>query len=170
MSSSQQNNVPKKGDIVINPKTSRPVRVGSRVWLTLVREGLVDGHYSDPKTLYEVKDDSEYEEKISELNQQLPINQQAVRGRGCKYKNKIVKRHKQPSTRQVSQHTVRTTAKKLKDPQVYDDLMESKDFESQLEQLIMAELANGGGPPERGDHRYYEEEDENDYVDNDDSE
>jgi hypothetical protein len=132
----------------------------------LVREGLVDGHYSDPKTLYEVKDDSEYEEKINELNQQLPINQQAVRGRG-KYKNKIVKRHKQPSTRQVSQHTVRTTAKKLKDPQVYDDLMESNDFESQLEQLIMQELASNGGP-ERGDHRLYEEE--GDYVEYEDSE
>ena len=168
MSSSQQNNVPQKGDIVINPKTSRPVRVGSRVWLTLVREGLVDGHYSDPKTLYEVKDDSEYEEKINELNEKLPNNVQAVRGRG-KYKNKIVKRHKQPSTRQVSQHTVRTTARKLKDPQVYDDLMESNDFETQLEQLIMAELANGG-PPERGDHRYYEEDD-GDYVEyNEDSE
>ena len=47
--------------------------------------------------------------------------------------------------------------------------MESKDFESQLEQLIMQELANGGGP-ERGDHRYYEEEDENDYVEYEDSE
>ena len=167
MSSSKQNNVPQKGDIVINPKTSRPVRVGSRVWLTLVREGLVDGHYSDPKTLYEVKDDSEYEEKINELNEKLPNNVQAVRGRG-KYKNKIVKRHKQPSTRQVSQHTVRTTAKKLKDPQVYDYLMESNDFESQLEALIMQELASNGGP-ERGDHRYYEEDD-GDYVEYDDSE
>ena len=83
-----------KGDIVINPKTSRPVRVGSRVWLTLVREGLVDGHYSDPKELYTVKDENDCDEKIDELNQQLPINQQAVRGRG-KYKNKIVKRVQQ---------------------------------------------------------------------------
>jgi hypothetical protein len=115
-----------------------------------------------------VKEQDDCDEKISELNQQLPINQHAVRGRG-KYKNKIVKRHKQPSTRQVSKHTVRTTAKKLKDPQVHDYLMESNDFESQLEQLIMAELANGG-PPERGDHRCYEEDD-GDYVEyNDDSE
>ena len=167
MSASKQNNVPMKGDIVINPKTSRPVRVGSRVWLTLVREGLIDGHYSDPKELYTVQEQDDCDEKISELNQQLPINQQAVRGRG-KYRNKIVKRHKQPSTRQVSEHTVRTTARKLKDPQVYDDLMESNDFESQLEQLIMAELANGGGP-ERGDHRLYEEDD-GDYVEYEDSE
>ena len=86
-----------------------------------------------------------------------------------KYKNKIVKRHKQPSTRQVSQHTVRTTARKLKDPEVYDDLMQSDDFESQLEALIMQELASNGGP-ERGDHRLYEEDD-GDYVEyNDDSE
>ena len=45
--SSQQSNIPKKGDIIINPNTQRPIRVGGRSWLKLVKEGLVSGHYTD---------------------------------------------------------------------------------------------------------------------------
>ena len=138
---SSNDNIPKKGDLIINPKTSRPVKVGGRAWLNLVREGLVSGQHQDPNELYELKEDDNVEEKIQELNKELPINQQSVRGRG-KYKNKIVKRNKQPSTREITQHTARKTAHKLKDKKVYEQLHEAEDFELELENLIMAELAN----------------------------
>ena len=132
--------VPSKGDIIINPKTQRPVRVGSRTWLKLVKEGLIQGHYSDPNEIYDVKDGDNEEELIQQFNETLPPTQQAVRGRG-RYANKIVKRNKQPSTRQITQHTARTTARKLKDPEVYERLQEADDFEAELENLIMTELA-----------------------------
>lgn len=133
---------PKKGDIIINPKTQRPVKVGSRTWLKLVREGLVENNdYSDPNELYTIQDGDDVDEKIREINQSLPPNIQGVRGRG-KYKNRIVKRHRQPSTIQTSKHTIKTTAKKLKNREVYEDLYEGGNFEEDLESLIMQELAN----------------------------
>ena len=141
-------NIPKKGDIIINPKTQRPVKVGSRTWLKLVKDGLVAGHYADPNEIYEVKEGDNEEELIQQFNEKLPPTQQAVRGRG-KYANKIVKRNKQPSTKATTQHTVRTTARKLKDPEVYEQLQEADDFEAELENLIMAELAGITNEPVR---------------------
>jgi len=173
-------NIPKKGDIIINPKTQRPVKVGSRTWLKLVKDGLVAGHYADPNEIYEVKEGDNEEELIQQFNENLPPTQQAVRGRG-KYANKIVKRNKQPSTRATTQHTVRTTAKKLKDPEVYEQLQETDNFEAELENLIMAELAGITNEPvrvrkkkqqnekqyeEQGEvAQYYTEEPEQEYED-----
>lgn len=133
--------LPKKGDIIINPQTQRPVKVGSRTWLKLVRGGLVEGKYSDPTEIYTVKEGDDEQELINQFNQSLPPNQQAVRGRG-KYANKIVKRHKQPNTETTSRYTVKTTARKLKNREVYEDLQEGGNFEEDLEALIMEELMN----------------------------
>jgi len=145
--------LPKKGDIIINPKTQRPVKVGSRTWLNLVREGLVEGKYSDPKEIYTLADGDDTDELINKFNKSLPPNQQAVRGRG-KYANKIVKRNKQPSTTETSKHTVKTTARKLKNKEVYDNLQEGGNFEEDLEALIMAELTK------MNNYNYEEEEKE----------
>lgn len=167
-------NIPKKGDIIINPKTSRPVKVGSRTWINLVKEGLVAGHYTDPKELCEVGEEDDEAELIQQFNQNLPSTQQAVRGRG-KYANKIVKRNKQPSTKEATKQTVRATARKLKDPAVYEQLQETDDFEGELEQLIMAELAGFNNEPtpvrtQKISKKYYtvedsEEEDEEESED-----
>ena len=140
--------IPKKGDIIINPKTQRPVKVGSRTWLNLVKEGLIQGYYSDPHEIYDVKEGDDEDELIQKFNETLPPNVQAVRGRG-KYANKIVKRKKQPSTRDITQHTARTTARKLKDPEVYEKLQEAEDFEAELENMIMAELAGYNPEPRK---------------------
>ena len=162
--------LPKKGDIIINPKTQRPVKVGSRTWLKLVREGIVEGQYKDPKEIYSVQDGDDEEDLINQFNQSLPITQQAVRGRG-KYANKIVKRNRQPSTRATARQTVRATARKVKDPQVYEQLQEADNFEDELEQMIMAELTNiqtepskyrGGG--QETQEQYYTEPDDDDFT------
>lgn len=145
--------LPKKGDVIINPKTQRPVKVGSRTWLKLVREGLVEGKYSDPKEIYTLQDGDDEDELINKFNQSLPPNQHAVRGRG-KYANKIVKRHKQPNTETTSRYTVKTTARKLKNRDVYEDLQEGGNFEEDLEALIMEELANLNTEPEQVEEDY----------------
>jgi len=145
--------LPKKGDIIINPKTQRPVKVGSRTWLKLVREGLVEGKYSDPKEIYTLQDGDDEDELINKFNQSLPPNQHAVRGRG-KYANKIVKRHRQPNTETTSRYTVKTTARKLKNRDVYEDLQEGGNFEEDLEALIMEELANLNTAPEQVEEDY----------------
>ena len=44
-----KNQILHKGDIIINPLTSRPVKVGGTVWRKLVKQGLVHGAYKDPK-------------------------------------------------------------------------------------------------------------------------
>lgn len=142
--------LPKKGDIIINPKTQRPVKVGSRTWLKLVREGLVEGRYSDPKEIYTLQDGDNEDELINKFNQSLPPNQHAVRGRG-KYANKIVKRHRQPSTTATSRYTVKKTAQKIKNREVYEDLQEGGNFEEDLEALIMSELANINNEPSKYD-------------------
>jgi len=135
-----------KGDLVVNPKTQRAVKVGSRTWLNLVKEGLVEGSYTDPKEIYHLAEGDDVSTKIQELNQELPMNQQAVRGRG-KYKDKIVRRNRQPTTKSAVKATVRCTASKIKnDPEVYDKLKSCDDFESELERLIMEELLTGNEP------------------------
>ena len=169
--------LPKKGDIIINPQTQRPVKVGSRTWLKLVREGLVEGKYSDPTEIYTVKEGDDEQELINQFNQSLPPNQQAVRGRG-KYANKIVKRHKQPNTETTSRYTIKTTARKLKNREVYEDLQEGGNFEEDLEALIMEELMNinthSPGPfgvnyeeeqVYEEEKEVYEDEDEEEYED-----
>jgi hypothetical protein len=169
MSSNQESKVPMKGTIIINPTTQRPVKVGSRTWLKLVREGLVEGKYSDPKEIYTVQEGDDEDELINKFNQSLPPNQQAVRGRG-KYANKIVKRHKQPSTTATSRYTVKKTAQKIKNREVYEDLHEGGNFEEDLEALIMSELANINTGPSKydfneDDYDYDLKEDEDDYED-----
>ena len=155
--------LPKKGDIIINPKTQRPVKVGSRTWLKLVREGIVKGQYKDPKEIYTIQDGDDEEDLINKFNETLPITQQAVRGRG-KYANKIVKRNRQPTTRATARQTVRATARKVKDPEVYEQLQEADNFEDELEQMIMAELTNSlntepskhGGSLKQREHQQHE--------------
>ena len=88
---SSRNQIPHKGDIVINPKTSRPIKVGGSVWRKLVKEGLVSGHYQDPKVLGEYTTDNDWKIKQKILKQQLPEEYVPSRGKG-KYKGKIVKR------------------------------------------------------------------------------
>lgn len=170
--------IPKTGDLIINPKTQRPVKVGSRTWLKLVKEGIVEGSYSDPNEIYSLQEGDDEDDLISQFNEQLPDTVHAVRGRG-KYANKIVKRSKQSSTKDTVRHTARATARKLKDPEVYEELQEGGDFEDDLMDLIMAELASGsdaGGSQKQRQHSHeyqmsksildqYDDEESDDYED-----
>ena len=130
-------NVPKKGDIIINPRTQRPVKVGSRTWLNLVKQGLVSGHYTDPRELAVIEDGENVEEKINEINKTLPRGKQSVRGRG-KYKGKIVSRNTQPSAEEISRYTAQIASRAVNNN--IEELAECDDLEGMLEKMIMEEM------------------------------
>lgn len=132
--------IPRKGDIVINPHTSRPIKVGGRSWLKLVKEGVFEGRYTDPNEITNIDDNNDIDEQIRNANNNLPSGFQAVRGRG-RYKGKIVKRKQQPNTADVIRHTARTASKTVSDN--YDYLNDMDDMEKELERMILEEMANG---------------------------
>tara|TARA_R110000868_G_scaffold190984_1_gene435120 strand:- start:500 stop:1081 length:582 start_codon:yes stop_codon:yes gene_type:complete len=142
MSANQNQNIPKKGDFIVNPNTQRVCKVGSRTWLGLVKLGLVSGHYRDPRELDtvpdEYNDDDQYvEQKIQSINKTLPRGKQAVRGRG-KYKGKIVARNTQPSAEEISRYTAQIASRAVNNN--IEELSECDDLEGMLEKMIMEEM------------------------------
>jgi hypothetical protein len=133
-----QNQIPKKGDIIINPTSQRPVRVGGRTWLGLVKKGLVEGRYTDPKELAKIEEPDMIQKQIEEANKTLPRGQQAVRGRG-KYKGKIVSRNKRPDTEDVSRYTAQMASRVVNEN--IESLADCDDLEAELERLILQEMA-----------------------------
>jgi len=151
-------NIPRKGDIIINPNTQRPVKVGSRTWLKLVKQGVVEGRYTDPKEIatlpekYEELPPEEVEEEIKRANEGLPRHQQAVRGRG-RYKGKIVKRNRRLAPQEVSKYTAQVATRAVANN--IETLANSEDdIEGMLEKMILEEMM-GGRPqtaPQRTNH------------------
>jgi hypothetical protein len=101
----------KKTQFVINPNTSRPVKIGSKTWTKLVKDGLIKGsdavdEIAQDHIVGEIDDTSledEVQEKITDLNKEMPVDQQIVKGRG-KFKGKLVKRKKaQVNIREISE-------------------------------------------------------------------
>ena len=137
---SANQNIPKKGDLIINPNTSRPVKVGSRTWLGLVKQGLISGHYRDPReldTVPETCEDGYVEQKIETINKTLPRGKQAVRGRG-RYKGKIVSRNTQPTAEEISRYTAQIASRAVNNN--IEELADSDDLEGLLEKMIMEEM------------------------------
>tara|TARA_R110000822_G_scaffold56916_6_gene143550 strand:+ start:144 stop:716 length:573 start_codon:yes stop_codon:yes gene_type:complete len=136
-------NIPNKGDIIINPKSNRPIRVGSRTWLNLVKEGLLNGHYTDPKQLATIQEE-DIENQIDEVNKTLPIGKQAVRGRGL-HKGKIVSRNQQPKPEEISKYTAKIASKVVSEVLQDNECLENlhtDDLEAELEMMILQEMAN----------------------------
>jgi hypothetical protein len=142
---SANNNIPKKGDFIVNPNTQRVCKVGSRTWLGLVKQGLVSGHYRDPKELATVpdeyhEDDQYVEQKIETINKTLPRGKQAVRGRG-RYKGKIVSRNTQPSAEDISRYTAKVASRAVNNNiEELAELGDDDDLEGMLEKMIMEEM------------------------------
>jgi hypothetical protein len=120
--------IPKKGELVINPKTSRPVKVGSRTWVNLVKEGIFENRYCDDNV-------------VSENAQPLEPDTQAVKGRG-KYAGKIVKRKKQPNHNDYTLKRSQSVEPKEPEPE-YDsetDECSYQDMEERLQNMMMSEM------------------------------
>ncbi len=76
---------------ITNPRTGRPVKVGSNTWKKLVRENTIEGEDMPDNALYEAesKEEARIAKKIMQKNKQVPKNKTlAVKG------NKVVKRAK----------------------------------------------------------------------------
>lgn len=143
--------MPKKGQIVINPRTSRPVKVGSRTWLKLVKEGIFEGAYDDPNELYEVADETpeQVENKRRELNQTLPRGKHAVKGRG-KHKGKLVVRNKRLTPMDMAEYTSKKAVKVMSrissnETNSMDELenLTDAEIEAKLQELLASEMMRG---------------------------
>lgn len=135
---------PKKGDIIINPNTQRPVRVGSRTWINLVKKGSLSGKFTDDNIIeekYEELPEDQFEERIKKINEKLPVGTQAVRGRG-KYANKIVRRNKPLSQEEITKSTVKKASRAVINNIDELDEIDYDEMEKQLEKLIMEEMIN----------------------------
>ena len=156
METKGQEEIPSKGSFIVNPKTSRPVKVGSRTWVNLVKEGLVSNKYQDKNELAEAEVEVEgetstdNEEKINTLNKTLPRGVQAVRGRG-KYAGKIVKRNKQSTPQEICEHAAKVASRvvarrqpEVNDAEDIDDVdYDYGDIEKELERMILEEMMIG---------------------------
>jgi len=130
---------------MINPLTKKPIKIGGRIYMNLIRDGIIKNQtYEDPKILDTINDDDKEEDiiiKKKKIKKNLNINENVVKGRG-KYKNKLVKKHRQPKTSDVIKHTLNKTSRKLKDKKIYDSIYETDDYEKNFEDMMLKELNN----------------------------
>lgn len=143
-------------EFVINPNTSRPVKIGSKTWTKLVKDGLITGTnavdtIAEDHIVGEIEDEleDELQEKITDLNKEMPVDQQVVKGRG-KYKNKLVKRKKaQVNIKEISEQVA--TAASVAISNNIDQLadVDPDDIEGLLKSLIMEELVTPATSPVR---------------------
>jgi hypothetical protein len=107
-----------------------------------VKEGIFEGTYSDPKELYEVKNNnpSDIEKVKAKINKKLPRGKHAVRGRG-KHRGKLVVRNKRMSQKEMSAYTSKMASKAvLNNIEKLSNMENSDDIEAQLEKLILSEM------------------------------
>lgn len=169
---------------VINPNTSRPVKIGSKTWTKLVADGLITGSeavdtIAEDHIVAEIEDEcpDEIQEKITDLNKEMPVDQQIVKGRG-KYKGKLVKRKKaQVNIKEISEQVASAASVAISNniDQLAD--VDVDDLDDLLKSLIMEELVTPASSPvrnvrtrtSRGKYRL-QSESESDESDESDSE
>jgi hypothetical protein len=130
-------------EFVINPNTKRPIKVGGIVWRKLVKENILEDKYSDPAELYKLEPDEDAEEKIQELNKNLPLNQQSVRGRG-KYKGKIVKRSRTLKPTEIAKYTSKLASKIIKQKSDFNEEDMSEDEMSEMLSNMLIQKMTAG--------------------------
>ena len=139
--------VPDKDDVIISPKTGRPIKVGGSVWKKLVREGLLEGHYKNSHVLEESYDEmsaNDMKMHLHNINKKLPKDTIAVRGRGM-YKGKIVKRSRQIPAADMTKITAKVASRVMSNN--IDALCEAEDMEAAFEQMIMNEMVQARPKP-----------------------
>jgi RecG-like helicase len=135
----------KKNDYVLNPNSQRMVKVGGKVWRSLVKEGLLEGAYEAPdeNILYDIEEVENIDELRNDFDEKLTPDIQAVRGRG-KYKNKLVKRRKQISPEKMTEYTRNTAIQAVKENMdTLAGYSDDEELERELERIINEELLTG---------------------------
>lgn len=146
-----------ESDMITNPNTGRLVKIGGKVWQKLVLEGSLPE--SDDKNILGDLGGNDNEcvaDKIELINNTLPLNQQAVRGRGF-YSNKIVRRtiHKPPA--HVEQPVETSDDENLIYNEVDqfeadDECDDDEEYNKMVNMLIASELlVNRAGECDEGD-------------------
>jgi rhodanese-related sulfurtransferase len=134
---------------IVNPKSRRNVKVGSKVWAKLIKEGVIvdtrEANEHEICNIPEDADDDTVDEMITSSNEDLPIGQQAVRGRG-RYKGKIVKRAMKPTLAEMGQVTTKIASKIVRKKIDEGTLGQEDEDEDDLEKMIWEELLKWGGP------------------------
>jgi hypothetical protein len=128
-----------KSDWINNPKSGRPIRVGGKVYLKMVKDGLIEKLKDDNELSDLPVSEEEQQEKIKELNESLPVEYQAVKGRG-KYKNKLVKRSKALPTETNARASAKIACDVIKENINLIAETDDADIENLLEQLILENL------------------------------
>jgi hypothetical protein len=127
----------------INPNTGRPVKIGGRIWTKLIKDGLIESdNIQDDNVLYEVEEGDDLEELCSDFNTKMKPNIQAVRGRG-RYKNKIVKRKKNLTHKQMKEYTTNTAIQAVKENMGELAGYDSDELEQELQRIIDVEMMTG---------------------------
>lgn len=155
----------KKGEFVKSPVTGRSIVIGGKVYKKLQKQGHFQEGYEDENILHEYDANSNTEimkNKIEELNNTLPKNQQAVRGRG-KYKNKIVKRYRKPSKRRPVKRQPTILSEERKQARELLDALQQLDADGDIEGQLATLIKQQSQPQEEDD-----EDDEDDYEDTED--
>lgn len=116
--------------MIINPLTNRKIKIGGNMYKTLIKSGTIQPDNDEMEYVQGVlesnfsDEDSDYiEMRKKKLNKKLPANKQAVRGRGVKKNNLVIR-----TVPLLNQQTAKRMKKKKQD---IDDL--------EIMKMIMAE-------------------------------
>jgi hypothetical protein len=128
-----------KIESIRNPHTGRIIRVGGKLYNSLIREGVIKGIIEEKNnTIYDINENDDVDFIKNELSKNLPFHETAVKGKkGTKYENKIVKRKKIPNASEVASETIKRTASKIKNKEID---CEDDDFAKNLEKMILEEI------------------------------
>ena len=161
---------------VINPKTNRSLLVGGNLWLKLVEEGVLEDDHTvkHPKELYKIKD-GDTDEKINQLKQELKTDKYfAVKGRGHRLKNKLVKRTKgksnpKPPPKEKTQYKVKSESEESESESEESEESESdNNWENDIENMLSKSDFGKQQKKEEQSSLEEEEEDEDDEDEDED--
>ncbi len=134
---------PNSTEFISNPITKRPIKVGGRVYLRLQKQGYFQEGYLDDQILEEFGGETEnmklMKDKIEEFNQELPENQQAVKGRG-RYKNKIVKRYRKLPKKAPQKPVISESSEQARIIMALLRSLPEGDMETQLADLLSGKM------------------------------
>ena len=136
-------------EYVLNPTTKRMIKLGSKTYLKLIREGVIaDKHYVGTQQIpnFETGENhiniedltgSDLKEVIDEQTMKLENGLVAVPGRG-KYKGKLVKRKKNVRTKDLATIATKASVRVIKDhlPEINNHSNHFQDDDEALEKLI----------------------------------
>ena len=142
-------------DYVLNPKTKRMIKMGSKTYLRLIRDGVIaDSHYVGTQQIpnFETGENHiniedlkgvDLKEVLDEETMKLENGLVAVPGRG-KYKGKLVKRKKNVRTKDLATIATKASVRVIKDhlPEINNHSNHFQDDDEALEKLIQELVAS----------------------------